>query len=99
MTREFLEPHFMRTQPDDAAKERFFRKNSDLLLGFVIPFVALSNVPIVGPVTFTIAQSAMAILLVRIAQPNGTLLPPGKTLVSSSDPNLNDAVVASELME
>jgi len=36
---------------------------------------------------------------VRIAQPNGTLLPPGKTLVSSSDPNLNDAVVASELME
>jgi len=66
LSRELMEPYLCRVNPSANQKAETFKAKSALLLGFMTPFALLHKFPFIGPLSFGIAQAAMAFLVVQL---------------------------------
>lgn len=81
LSRELLEPYFGRVGMNSKARAKFFKGKNSVLLGFSIGYYLLiSSVPVIGPVFYVFAQSAIATFLVK------TISSHDLTPITPSDP-------------
>jgi len=67
LSREFLDPYFLRTQETQREEWRLMRKHEALIVGFSLPMLFLTSLPLIGPLMYTIGCAAVAALVLDIA--------------------------------
>jgi uncharacterized protein involved in cysteine biosynthesis len=61
LTRELLEPYFARITFTDTQKREWFHEREGVLLGFGLAFYLAVRLPLLGPLTYGIAEAATGI--------------------------------------
>lgn len=75
LTRELLEPYFVRVRFTKTEKRNWFRSREGVLFGFGLGFYALMRVPLLGVLIYGIAEASTAYLITKITDPPP---PPGR---------------------
>ncbi|OZJ02337.1 hypothetical protein BZG36_04592 [Bifiguratus adelaidae] len=75
LTRELLDPYFVRMGMSSKQKAQWFRAREDTLFGFSAALYFFVRIPVVGVFCYAVAQAAAAHLLIAISEPP---LPDGK---------------------
>ncbi|KAM4062247.1 etoposide-induced protein 2.4 (EI24) domain-containing protein [Hirsutella rhossiliensis] len=69
LTRELLEPYFVRVRFTKTEKRNWFRSREGVLFGFGLGFYALMKVPLLGVLIYGIAEASTAYLITKITDP------------------------------
>eukprot|EP01089_Gocevia_fonbrunei_P012118 TRINITY_DN2776_c0_g1_i2.p1 TRINITY_DN2776_c0_g1~~TRINITY_DN2776_c0_g1_i2.p1 ORF type:complete len:255 (-),score=16.35 TRINITY_DN2776_c0_g1_i2:60-824(-) len=66
LSRELLEPFFSRLDDYRRDVPRIRHKNYALLFGFALPFAIILGIPILGPLSYGLAQASVATLVIEL---------------------------------
>ncbi|KAG0094864.1 hypothetical protein BGZ93_006679 [Podila epicladia] len=69
LTRELLDPYFIRLGMSHFQKRKWFNYRKSVLLGFGVVFYIGTSIPIIGVAVFGIAQASSAFVLQSLADP------------------------------
>lgn len=69
LTRELLDPYFVRVRFTKTEKRNWFRSREGVLFGFGLGFYALMRVPLLGVLIYGIAEASTAYLITKITDP------------------------------
>lgn len=65
--RELLEPYLTRTEMSSREKRDWLSKHRMVIYGFTMVFYPFTFIPIIGPISYVLAQISIANLLLQIA--------------------------------
>ncbi|KAG0214510.1 hypothetical protein BGX28_001964 [Mortierella sp. GBA30] len=69
LTRELLDPYFIRVGMTHYQKRKWFNYRKSVLLGFGVVFYVCCSIPIIGVAVYGLAQSSSAFVLQSLADP------------------------------
>ncbi|KAF9963167.1 hypothetical protein BGZ65_005436 [Modicella reniformis] len=86
LTRELLDPYFIRIGMNHHQKRKWFNYRKSVLLGFGIVFYVCCSIPIIGVAVYGLAQASSAFVLQSLADP-----PPPPVLKANESPKRQDS--------
>ncbi|KAF9417654.1 hypothetical protein BGZ94_009915 [Podila epigama] len=85
LTRELLDPYFVRVGMSHYQKRKWFNYRKSVLLGFGVVFYVGTSIPIIGVAVFGLAQASSAFVLQSLSDP------PPPPVVKTSSPKSKSA--------
>ncbi|KAG0046905.1 hypothetical protein BGZ83_007955 [Gryganskiella cystojenkinii] len=79
LTRELLDPYFIRIGMTHYQKRKWFNYRKSVLLGFGVVFYVGTSIPVIGVAIFGLAQASSAFVLQSLADPPPPPVPKTKT--------------------
>ncbi|KAG0263219.1 hypothetical protein DFQ27_001861 [Actinomortierella ambigua] len=84
LTRELMDPYFLRLGMTHFQKRKWFNYRKSVLLGFGVVFYIACSIPVIGVAIFGLAQASSAYVLQTLADPPPPPVPIDKTSRRSS---------------